>query len=139
MLFRSPPTYRDEPEYPEYEKTGDDQFLRPTSPEKYQERYVRPSRYERMSEPARDTLTRYEPEVSVDDGISGQRPDLGFQDSYAPMREKVEVTGFAQQPTPYVVSPAREVQPTDVETTMPTYEQDTVEPFMGLNQRDLID
>jgi hypothetical protein len=114
--------YPSEPDVPDYGKTGSDQFLRPVRPEDYmyQDYGRRGDRSDFM--PPTAYPAPYQPTIAEE----YDRPPMMEPDYY-------DVRGDM------LVTPAQEVQPTGVETTMPTYEQDAVDPFMGVNQRDLID
>lgn len=125
------PMYPNEPDVPDYGKTGGDDVLRPVRPEDFRMGY---------QQPGKGSV----PEPMPDEYLGMPRQD--FYPTRGPIGQVADEYDRApiMEPEYYVdpmrmVTPAQEVQPTDVETTMPTYEQDTVEPFMGLNQRDLID
>jgi hypothetical protein len=114
------PDYRDyvEPAYPDYGgKYGQPDYSRPEQDDVL--RPVRPEDYMRGDIPSPGGIAYPQYGVSEQYGVGPQRP---FE--------------FDNNP---IVSPAQEVQPTNVESTMPTYEDESVDPFMGLNQRDLID
>ena len=200
------PTYPNEPDIPDYGKTGGDDVLRPVRPEdvyagyrqpgigssgpepmpQYDEPPIRQPDYFPTRRPMEEEPFVQPPTVpSFEQNVGYAAPGLNPQiaEEYDFMRDR-RLPDFQEdsapnnpmyaQPTSYqpqyayagptsgpriaeeydrapimepdyypdrnpLVTPAQEVQPTDVETTMPTYEQDTVDPFMGLNQRDLID
>jgi hypothetical protein len=140
------PTYPSEPDIPDYGKTGGDQFLRPVRPEDYMDQDYGRRRF------GSDVMPRDVYPTPLDQSTVAEeydRPPM-MEPDYYPTRGPIGQVADEYDRAPIMepdyypdrgplVTPAQEVQPTDVETTMPTYEQDTVEPFMGLNQRDLID
>jgi hypothetical protein len=94
-----------------------------------------PSSFE---EPAYDTADFARPDYSPRllqevDAPEGARPD------YSPTRPPVEQPAYQPSPMepPQYRAPELPVETRD--TSMPTYEQDVVEPFMGMNQLDLTD
>jgi hypothetical protein len=66
-----------------------------------------------------------------------ENPEVTEQPLPMPGSENIYTT-MPTTPRYDIVEPSVEPPP-EVETTMPAYEQDAIDPFMGLDQRNLID
>lgn len=132
--FQPPPqpTYPNEPDVPDYVKTGGDDVLRPVRPEdgspslnpfdpNFSSNYFSPD------------IDRYNPTVMP----AYENPDVTERPLPTPGGENIYTT-MPTTPRYDIVEPSVEPQP-EVETTAPAYEQDAIDPYMGLDQRNLID
>lgn len=117
---------------PDYTDRGDDSILRPVRPED-RSPSLNPFDPNFSSNYFPPDIDRYNPTVMP----AYENPEVTEQPLPMPGSENIYTT-MPTTPRYDIVEPSVEPQP-EVETTMPAYEQDTINPFMGLDQRNLID
>jgi hypothetical protein len=153
------PTY---PNEPEYRPPGGEDVLRPVRPDvpdydydSFRQRDTPPTRNPQDFEPQEPVYTQpyepdtpvytqpYEPDMPVyAQPYTGDEPRFSEEydrPDYFPTNPLVEQPAYKPPPMEPPQYRAPELPVETRETSMPTYEEESVDPFMGLNQRDLID